>query len=69
MTGKIKTLTEKGYGFISVEGSKKDIFFHARSLRGISYDELQTGDEVSFDTEEGDKGPSAINIELVQEAA
>lgn len=66
MTGKIKTLTDKGFGFISMGQGKKDLFFHARNLRGITYDALQVGDELRFEVEEGDKGPFATNVELVE---
>lgn len=66
MTGKIKTLTDKGFGFIAMGSGKKDLFFHARNLVGITYDALQIGDEVRFDTDEGDKGPFATNVELVE---
>lgn len=69
MEGKIKTLTDKGFGFISMGQGKKDLFFHARNLQGISYEELRAGDLLRFDVEEGDKGPYAVNVELVEQAA
>lgn len=59
-TGTIKTKTEKGYGFISVEGSD-DVFFH-NSACGGQYDNLQVGQTVQFDIEKGDKGPKAANV-------
>ena len=62
MTGTIKTITEKGFGFISREGEAKDLFFHQNDLNGVSYSELKVGDAVSFDVEEGPKGPSAKNV-------
>ena len=62
MTGTIKTLTEKGFGFISREGETKDLFFHQNDLNGVSYSELKVGDTVNFDVEEGPKGPSAKNV-------
>ncbi len=62
MTGKIKTLTEKGFGFISREGETKDLFFHANDLSGIAFNELQVGDSVNFEVVEGDKGPSAKSV-------
>jgi len=64
-TGKVKTLTDKGYGFIGMGQGQKDMFFHARELRGVSYEELAVGDEVSFDTEQGEKGAYAVNVERV----
>ena len=65
MTGTIKTKTEKGFGFITVEGQAKEIFFHSSSLVGVSYDELREGDTVSFETEESDRGPRAVNVTVV----
>ena len=62
MTGKIKTLTERGFGFIARENETKDLFFHSTELNGVSFDELRTGDEVSFEVGEGDKGPFAKNV-------
>ena len=62
MTGTIKTLTEKGFGFISREGEVKDLFFHQNDLNGVSYSELKVGDVVSFDVVDGEKGPSAKNV-------
>lgn len=63
MTGIIKSLTPKGYGFISAEGLAKDLFFHSNSLVGVSYDELREGEAVSFETEEGPKGQNAVNVQ------
>ncbi len=64
MTGTIKTLTEKGFGFIAAEGLEKEIFFHSSALVDVSYDELNVGDTVSFETEDSDKGPRAVNVTL-----
>lgn len=63
MTGKIKTLKEKGFGFISQEGQEKDLFFHMNSLVGVTFEELHEGDSVSFDIEESDKGKNAVNVQ------
>ncbi len=62
MTGTIKTLTDKNYGFIAREGEVKDLFFHGNDLSGVTFDELKVGDAVTFDVEEGPKGPSAKNV-------
>lgn len=62
MNGKIKTKTDRGFGFISREGETKDLFFHSTDLSGVTFDELQEGAEVTFDVVEGDKGPSAKNV-------
>lgn len=60
--GTIKTLTEKGFGFIAREGEAKDLFFHSNDLSGVSYAELKVGDVVSFEIVDGQKGPSAKNV-------
>lgn len=62
MIGIIKKLTDRGFGFIGSEGQAKDLFFHSRSLVDVTYDELREGDKVSFDIENGEKGPAAINV-------
>jgi CspA family cold shock protein len=62
MTGTIKTIMEKGFGFISREGETKDLFFHQNDLNGVSFSDLKVGDVVSFDVEEGQKGPCAKNV-------
>ena len=63
MTGTIKKVTDKGFGFITAEGLGKDLFFHSNSLVGVRFDELREGDAVSFDTEESPKGLNAVNVQ------
>ena len=63
MTGTIKRLTDKGFGFITAEGLAKDLFFHSNSLVGVSFDELKEGDMGSFETEESPKGLNATNVQ------
>ena len=63
MTGTIKTLTQKGFGFIAREGEVKDLFFHSKELVGVTYDELKVGDKVSFEVTEGEKGPAAVKVQ------
>ncbi|MEK7648438.1 MAG: cold shock domain-containing protein [Patescibacteria group bacterium] len=65
MTGVIKKKTDKGFGFIVVEGQAKDLFFHSKSLVGVTFEELQEGDNVSFEIEESEKGPNAVNVQRV----
>lgn len=65
MTGTIKTLTEKGFGFIAREGETKDLFFHSNDLSGVSYNELKVGDTLNFEVVDGQKGPSAKNVTRV----
>ncbi|MGK2848669.1 MAG: cold shock domain-containing protein [Minisyncoccota bacterium] len=62
MQGTIKTLTDRGFGFISREGEEKDLFFHAKELVGVTFDELKVGDAVTFEVVNGDKGPSAVSV-------
>jgi CspA family cold shock protein len=66
MEGKIKTLKDKGFGFIEVEDKEKDIFFHMNDLSGVKFEDLKEGDTLSFDLEENDKGLSAVNVTLAE---
>ena len=59
-TGTIKTKTDKGFGFIQVEGGP-DVFFH-HSACGGQFENFQVGQAVSFDMEQGPKGPKAANV-------
>ncbi len=63
MTGTIKRLTDKGFGFITAEGLQKDLFFHSNSLVGVTFDELKEGDTLSFETEQSPKGLNAVNVQ------
>ena len=60
--GVIKRLTDKGFGFIGVEGEEKDYFFHATELQNAEFNDLREGDNVEFDIAQGDKGPQAVNV-------
>ncbi|MEK7119795.1 MAG: cold shock domain-containing protein [Patescibacteria group bacterium] len=62
MNGTIKTKTDRGFGFISRQGETKDLFFHSKDLSGVTFDELQVGDVVTFDVVDGPKGQSAKNV-------
>lgn len=62
MQGTIKTLTDRGFGFISREGEEKDLFFHSKELVGVTYDELKVGDVVTFEVVSGEKGPAATGV-------
>lgn len=65
-TGIIAGLTDRGFGFIKVDGAPegaKDLFFHSGELTApLRFDELQQGDKLSFEIEEGDKGPKAVKV-------
>ena len=64
MNGTIKTKNDRGFGFITVEGQEKDLFFHSNDLNGVSFEELNIGDTVTFEIAESDKGPNAKNVQL-----
>ncbi len=51
----------KGFGFITSEEGG-DVFVHHSSIQGDGYKSLAEGDSVSFDVEEGEKGPKAVNV-------
>ncbi|HZV47031.1 MAG TPA: cold-shock protein [Thermodesulfovibrionales bacterium] len=51
----------KGFGFITAADSS-DVFVHHTSIQGSGFKSLAEGDNVSFDTEQGPKGPKAINV-------
>ena len=60
--GKVKWFNPvKGYGFIARDDNEKDVFVHSSAARAANV-ELHEGDTVTFDIEEGPKGPSAINL-------
>jgi CspA family cold shock protein len=62
--GSIKRLTDRGFGFIDT-GSGKDLFFHSSALNGVSFDQLQEGQRVSFEQGQGPKGPCAEDIRIL----
>ena len=51
----------KGYGFIEQENGP-DVFVHHTGITGTGFKSLQEGDRVSFDIEQGEKGPAAVNV-------
>lgn len=53
--------SEKGFGFIERDGAP-DVFVHYSAIKGDGYKTLDEGDKVSFDVEEGVKGPTAVNV-------
>ena len=64
-TGKIARLTDRGFGFIAIEGEEKDLFFHSNELEGTTFEELNEGDTVEFEIGESPKGPNATNVKKV----
>ena len=61
MQGTIKTL-KNGFGFITREGEEKDLFFHSKELKDVTFDELKVGDTVTFEVVETEKGPAAVSV-------
>ena len=62
--GTIKRLTDKGFGFIEISPGK-DLFFHMSAVQGVRFEQLQTGQRVSFTEGQGPKGQRAENVKLV----
>lgn len=66
MKGTIKRLVfEKSFGFITPEGSDKDVFFHSSELLGVQFSELQLGNNVEFTLQDTPKGPKATGVTRV----
>ena len=55
---------QKGYGFIEQENGP-DVFVHHTGIKGSGFKTLREGDRVTFDIEQGTKGPAAVNVTVV----
>jgi CspA family cold shock protein len=65
ITGTVKWFdATKGFGFISPEDGTKDVFVHHTAIQGSGFKSLDEGQRVSFNIEQGPKGPSAANVEV-----
>ena len=63
--GIVKWFNErKGYGFIEQEDGP-DLFVHHTGITGSGFKSLNEGDRVTFDIEQGEKGPAAVNVTVV----
>ena len=61
--GKVKWFNaEKGFGFIEVEG-QDDVFVHFSAIQGEGFKSLEEGQEVTFEIEDGARGPPAANVQ------
>lgn len=59
-----KLFPQEGYGFILQEGGG-EVYFHRNAVHGMKFEELEDGSEVSFNVEEGEKGPQATTVNPV----
>ena len=66
LNGKVKWFNgKKGYGFIEREDKEKDVFVHASAVRDAGLRFLNEGDSLEFSVEDGEKGPSAVNLKKI----
>ena len=62
-TGTVKWFNEaKGFGFITPDDGSKDVFAHFSAIASYGFRTLAEGQQVTFDVEDGPKGPQATNI-------
>jgi cold shock protein len=61
--GRIKKLTDRGFGFITATDGK-EVFFHRSECQSVTFDSLTEGQEVSYERELDVKGPRARNVRL-----
>lgn len=67
--GTIKTVTDRGFGFIQPENGREDVFFHRSALVGVAFEQLRQGDHVTFNAENDPrgKGMRASDVQLANQ--
>jgi cold shock protein len=69
-TGTVKWFSdEKGFGFVTPDEGGKDLFVHHTGINGNGFRTLAEGARVSYDAENGDKGPKAVNVTVIETGA
>jgi len=62
-TGTVKWFNEaKGFGFLSQDNGEDDVFVHFSAIKSAGYKTLNEGQKVTFDLEDGTKGPQATSV-------
>ena len=65
-TGTVKWFSdEKGFGFITPDDGSKDVFVHHSAIQADGFRTLAEGAKVSYESEEGPKGPAAVSVETI----
>ena len=66
----VKIVSDRGFGFIKPAEGDKELFFHARSVVGDTvFDDLRENDAVTYELEDGPKGPAAVDVAKAEGAA
>ena len=56
---------DTGFGFITPDGAGKDLFVHHSNIAGSGFESLPEGAKVSYETEQGSRGPAATRVQVI----